>query len=381
VTVAVVQSIIDPVLGAGTAVKSVALAKALAAAGVRTRLIATDIGLAARPLPPMTGVEVRTIPARLVRFSIPQIGSRAMANLVKGCDAVILMNHWTALNGMAYRAARRHHVPHMLCPSGALKIQGRSRLLKRLYQVIVGKRLIADAIAVIATTELEASQLRADNVPADRIRIIPNGIDPHPRGLSGDEFRSRHSLPGGPLLLYMGRFTTIKGPDLLLEAFAQVADRFPEWRLVLAGRDEGLEHDLRRRATTLAISARVHFVGHLDLSESTGAYRAASLLVVPSRHEAMSLVALEAAAVGTPVLLTDACGFDEIERAGGGRVVPPTVAGLAQGLTAMLADPGSLPLMGARLRDFAVAHYGWPTVVQQYLALAGHPRPDSADAS
>ena len=93
----------------------------------------------------------------------------------------------------------------------------------------------------------------------------------------------------------MGRLNPIKGPDLLLEAFGQVADRFREWRLLLAGRDEGLEGDLRVRAQSLGLTDRVHFVGHLDPSESTGAYRAASLLVVPSRHEAMSLVALEGA--------------------------------------------------------------------------------------
>jgi glycosyltransferase involved in cell wall biosynthesis len=375
VTVAVVQHIADPVLGAGTAVKSIALARALASAGAKTLFITTDIGLGAHSIPDLPGVDVTVVSSRFARFPIPQIGRRVMDRLIEGCDVVILLNHWTVLNALAYRAAHRQGVPYILCPAGALRIQGRSHWLKFLYQLLVGRRMVAEAGALIATTELEAMQFRADGVPAARIRVIPNGIDSEPVGISAEEFRIRRHVPAGPLLLYMGRLNPLKGPDLLLEAFGQVANRFGDWRLVLAGRDEGLERQLRLRTATLGLSERVHFVGHLDPSESTGAYRAASLLVVPSRHEAMSLVALEAAVSRTPVLLTDACGFNEVEDADGGRVVPATAAGLAAGLSSLLSEPGKLADMGIRLRGLAINHYGWPSIVSQYLELAQELRP------
>lgn len=368
-TIAVVHFIADPVLGAGTAAKSVALSRALAAAGVRTRFITTDIGLDARPIPDLPGVEVTVIPSRFARFPVPRTGAREMEHLIRDCDAVILVSHWTVLNAVVYRAARRLGIPHIVCPAGALRIQGRSQALKRLYQAVVGRRLIAESGALVATTQLEAKQFEEDGVEAARIHVIPNGIEPDPAGMSAEEFRTRRKLAPGPLLLYMGRFNPIKGPDLLLEAFGQVATRFAEWRLVMAGRDEGLERELRTRAATLGLADRVHFVGHLDAAESTGAYRAASLLVVPSRHEAMSLVALEAGATGTPVLLTDACGFDEVGQADGGRVVRATVAALAGGLEAMLSQPARLPDMGARLRSLVVGRYGWPSVVHHYVDL------------
>jgi glycosyltransferase involved in cell wall biosynthesis len=369
-TIAVVQLIADPVLGAGTAVKSVALCRELAAAGTRTRFITTDIGLETRPLPDLPGVDVTIIASRFARFPVPRIRPGVLERLVADCDAVILVSHWSILNAQAHRAARRRRVPYVLCPAGALRIQGRSRWLKRLYQLVVGRRMIAEAGAVIATTQLEATQFRADGVPAARIHVIPNGIDPDPAGMSGEEFRARWKLPAGPMLLYMGRLNPIKGPDLLLDAFGQVADRFGEWHLVLAGRDEGLEGELRVRAAATDLTGRVHFVGHLDRSEAIGAYHAASLLVVPSRHEAMSLVALEGAVTGTPVLLTDACGFNEVQEVDGGRVVSATAEGLADGLKDLLARAGSLPAMGTRLRDLAIRQYGWPSVVQQYIAVA-----------
>jgi len=371
VKVAFVHWVIDPTIGAGMAVKTVNVSRAVAAAGADVRIITTDVGLQARPLPPLPGVEVVALPARPRRFPVPRSARAAMDALVRDRDALLLMSHWTAINAMAARAARRHGVPYAVCPGGALRIQGRSRALKRVYQWTVGRRLLRDASVVLATTPLEARQLADDGVPAAGIEVIPNGVDVKPEGASAAEFRARH-LPGdAPFVLFMGRLNPIKGPDLLLDAFARATAARPAWQLVYAGSDEGLETGLRRRAAGLGLPGRVRFLGHLDPAMSTGAYRASSLLAVPSRHEAMSQVALEAAVVGTPVLLTDACGFDDVARVDGGRVVRPTTDGIAAGLDDLLGRPESLPAMGERLRTFVAAEFGWPGITRRYLGLFG----------
>jgi glycosyltransferase involved in cell wall biosynthesis len=82
--------------------------------------------------------------------------------------------------------------------------------------------------------------------------------------------------------------------------------------------------------------------------------------------------------LGSPVLLTDRCGFEEVEAVGGGLVVPADAAGLAQGLASMLDRTRNLRLMGQRLRSFVLAQYDWPTVAGRlhgHLAeLAGAPK-------
>src|SRR5207248_2789727 len=83
--------------------------------------------------------------------------------------------------------------------------------------------------------------------------------------------------------------------------------------------------------------------------------------------EVMSIVALEAAAMGTPVLLTDRCGFDEVAEIGGGLVVPADQGALAHGLATMLCDLIALQGMGERLRSFVLSRYAWPTVARQLL--------------
>ena len=84
---------------------------------------------------------------------------------------------------------------------------------------------------------------------------------------------------------------------------------------------------------------------------------------VPSRSEAMSLVALEAGITGLPVLLTNTCGFDEVQAINGGRVVEPTAAGISGGLEVMFSEIDDLTLKGQRLKSFVIDHYSWHVIV------------------
>jgi glycosyltransferase involved in cell wall biosynthesis len=167
----------------------------------------------------------------------------------------------------------------------------------------------------------------------------------------------------------MGRLNPIKGPDLLLEAFAQVSGRFPDHHLVFAGPDGGMLSGLTASAEQLGLAHRIHFLGHVAGSEKAGAYQSAQLLVVPSRQEAMSIVALEAGISGTPVLLTDQCGFDEIAALDPRLVVPASTEGLAAGLLALLGDADELRQIGVRTKAFVQEKYAWPTIIMRYLDL------------
>src|SRR5207244_3542166 len=146
----------------------------------------------------------------------------------------------------------------------------------------------------------------------------------------------QYGLREHPFILFVGRLNPIKGPDLLLEAFGRLRHELRNYRLVFAGPDEDMLSDLRLLAARFSIQDRVHFVGYLGGDDKARAYRAAELVVVPSRQEAMSIVILEAAITARPVLATDKCGLEEIETIGGGRAVPATVEGLKGGLAAML---------------------------------------------
>jgi glycosyltransferase involved in cell wall biosynthesis len=126
---------------------------------------------------------------------------------------------------------------------------------------------------------------------------------------------------------------------------------------------------LQEMAAHRNASTRVHFIGHVDATDKIGAYHASDLLVIPSRQEAMSIVVLEAGACNRPVLITDCCGFNEVERIGGGRVVPASAEGLESGLLEMLRDADALRSMGERLGALVRHNFLWEFAARKYLAL------------
>ncbi len=179
-------------------------------------------------------------------------------------------------------------------------------------------------------------------VPEDRATTLRNGVDVR-RFLPGDrrEARAATGLPAGErVLLCVGHLTERKGQRLLLDAFARLwapaagaAFGPPGPLLVLVGSGED-EARLRTQARTLGIEPRVRFAGVVAPKELPAWYRAADALVLPSLREGWPNVVLEALACGTPVLATAVWGTPEIlTGCAAGRLVPPTVEGLADGLS------------------------------------------------
>jgi glycosyltransferase involved in cell wall biosynthesis len=150
-----------------------------------------------------------------------------------------------------YKSCRRQGKPFVFCPAGALTTFGRSLKLKRAYDAWVGRELARSAAACVAITDQERADFAAYGVPAGRVTVIPNGIDPgqYTRDPEAERrIRERFQTGAAPYVLFLGRLNAIKGPDLLLEAFSKIAGRLPEFHLVLAGPDGGLQASLMESA-------------------------------------------------------------------------------------------------------------------------------------
>jgi glycosyltransferase involved in cell wall biosynthesis len=346
------------------------MSKFLRRDGVECAILTLDIGLDSRRLDALSGVSVTALRCVLPRYYVFPLPEPRVMELVQWADVVHLMNHWTLLNAMVYRAARRAGRPYVVCPAGALQIYGHSYGLKKLYNRFIGNRIVRNAAACAAIADNEIDQFRQYGVAEDRIALIPNGVDPKEfRGADPEAFRRKFSIGRAPFILFMGRLNPIKGPDLLLRAFFRVSKVFVHLQLVFAGADGGMLTTLRTMAHESGVADRVHFVGHISGDDKAGAYSAASLLAIPSRQEAMSIVVLEAGICGAPVLITDRCGFNELGHIGGGRVVTASPDGIKSGLLYMLRDDASLRDMGHKLRDHVIQHYLWESVARKYLEL------------
>jgi glycosyltransferase involved in cell wall biosynthesis len=369
-----VSSLVDPVSGGGTAERTLQLARAMALAGMAVRVLATDAGLrASRRLPNAGGAELSLLPCRNERFPVPKMDGR-IERYVGEADVVHFSNHWTLLNLIVRRAAVRLGKPYVACPAGALPLFGRSRWLKRAYNAMGGRALVAQANGWVAITRRETADFAAYGVDPARVDVIPNGIDPAEYA-EGDAsaFRARFSLGAGRIILFVGRLNAIKGPDLLLDAFLSQARSLGTARLVFVGPDGGMRAALEERVRSHNGRDRVVFTGWLGGADKVAAYRAADLVVVPSRQEAMSLVALEAGACAKPVLLTDRCGFDEAAASGGARLVAVDADAIGAALAELLGR-GALARMGERLRELVLSEFTWEAAVRRYAALFGRLR-------
>ncbi len=83
----------------------------------------------------------------------------------------------------------------------------------------------------------------------------------------------------------------------------------------------------------------------------------------------MTIVALEAAALGIPVLLTKQCDFDELQEAGCGLVVEASVEGLENGLRILLSKREKLKEMGNRGKEYVLKTYSWAYVCRQWIEI------------
>jgi glycosyltransferase involved in cell wall biosynthesis len=361
---------LDRVTGGGTAERTFQMSRSLARAGEDCTILTTNIGVTPELKRSLDGVNIVALPCLSRRFYLPKFKYREIEDLVRNADVIHLMNHWTFLNALVYFMARRHNKPYVVCPAGVLLIYGRSRLIKSAYNWIIGKKIILHAAKHLAITADEIPQFEKYGAGKDSIVIIPNGIDPQDFKVhDADAFRVRYGLTGVPFILFMGRLNAAKGPDLLLRAFCNVQEQLAPYHLVFAGPDQDMSTELRAIVAEYKLHDRVHFLGYVGGLDKSSAYYAADLLVIPSRREAMSIVVLEAGITGTPVLMTDQCGFNELTEAGGGVVVPASIAGLEKGLVDMLSDPADLRMKGQRHKVFVTKYFLWDSIVDRYIQL------------
>jgi glycosyltransferase involved in cell wall biosynthesis len=172
---------------------------------------------------------------------------------------------------------------------------------------------------VIAVSEkARQAEIRAASVPADKVRLIYNGIDPKSyaieKGRSMAQHRTllRHELgiPAQAFLIgAVGRLHPQKGLSVLLEAFAAVLEQIPQAWLVLVGEGE-LHADLENRASALGISDSTTFAGRRE--DIPAVLSTLDVFVLPSLWEGLPMALLEAMATGLPVIATEVGGTPEV---------------------------------------------------------------------
>jgi len=229
---------------------------------------------------------------------------------------------------------------------------------------------------------------RAAQLPAERVRLAPNGVDTTRfRPADADERLALRRALGWPetqpIVLFVGFFSRDKRPDLLFRAWRRLGAGGVQPRLAFLGAkntgyyeiDESIARQIQREAADLG---RAHDLMTIEPTHDVAQYlRAADVFVLPSVREAHPLALLEAMACGLPCVATRLPGATDalIEDGWNGRLFPADdEAALTEALRQVFADQGAARSMGARARETVIARYDirrtaddWLSAYQQVL--------------
>ena len=151
-------------------------------------------------------------------------------------------------------------------------------------------------------------------VPAEKVDVIPNGVDPRRfdalKGLNLADFRAAYAGPDQPIVYYVGRMVHEKGLSVIVESAPYVLREWPGVRFVLAG--GGNVDSLRAKTHELGVADSILFPGRVSDEVRDGLFKVADVAVFPSIYEPFGIVALEAMAAGTPVVVSDVGGLAEV---------------------------------------------------------------------
>jgi poly(glycerol-phosphate) alpha-glucosyltransferase len=269
---------------------------------------------------------------------------------------------------------RRTQQPTVISPRGMLDpwaVQNsglRKKLVGILYEY--ANLRAAHCIHALAVSGYEGIRKFGLKNP---VAIIPNGIDvpteddlvtPPPPDLPSD-------WNGARIMLFLGRVHPKKGLLPLIEGWSRVGKVRQDWKLVIAGPDEGgHEAEVEDRVKKLGVERDVRFVGPQYGASKKQWLNYADAFVLPSFSEGFPMAVLEAMAHKLPVLMTRECNFPEAfsaEVAYEARPEPTSIGELLEEILP-LSDV-ELTEIGRRARSFACGHYAWPIIANEMIAV------------
>ena len=266
---------------------------------------------------------------------------------------------------------RRRNVRYVVEPIGMFLPIVRSVWLKRMYHRSLGRAMLEGSRFLVATSDRECSELASAGLPSDKIVLRRNGVEVPEALPARGRFRQAHGIAEETkLILFLGRLSQKKSPDLLLKAFAALSSSLrASALLVFAGPDDGgMTSRLMEMAKGLGVASRVMFCGPVFETAKWEAYRDADVFVLPSQNENFGNTAAEAAAAETPVILTGQCGIAPLLAGTAGLVTPHDVNAISQAIERVLLEPGLHERLAAGGRE-VVARLGWeePAITMEAL--------------
>ncbi len=240
--------------------------------------------------------------------------------------------------------------------------------------------LTYEAWRVICCSDYMVQHVKwAFGLPSDKLRMVPNGVNPHVyEGLEKQdlsEFRSKFALPQEKIVLYVGRLVYEKGIHILINAVPKVLAK-TDAKFVIVGSGY-MQEQLSNIVRSMGLEHKVLFTGFVDEENLLKLQKVADVSVVPSMFEPFGIVALEAMAAKSPVVVSDTGGLSEIVEHDitGVKAYPNNTDSLAWGIIKILTDDKFSSTIRENAYKVILEKYDWDKIAKKtrgmYEAVLG----------
>ncbi len=288
---------------------------------------------------------------------------QSISSELKKNKDIILHNHslWLPLNYLPFFFNKIFKCYYIISPRGTLSSWSlkNSRFKKNFFWFLIQKRVLKNAIAFHATSDLELQEIRKLGFKQP-IAVIPNGIDPH-RSIKNKN-KNYYSLSKEFSVIFLSRIHEKKGLENLIEAWGEI--NFPEtsiWNLKIFGKGNdkyiNFLKDICISKNIRNISINAPLYGEKKISE----YINSDIFILNSFSENFGQSVLESLNLGTPVIVSDQMPWKDVELMNCGWVVKNDIKSIVKLFETKIlrTDKNTLYNMGLNGINYSKSHYGW----------------------
>jgi glycosyltransferase involved in cell wall biosynthesis len=310
-------------------------------------------------------------------YVMPSLVRAARGNL-KDFDIIHLNCFRSFQNIVIHYYAKKYKVPYVLDTRGSLprKAAGEGNLkwlLRGLFDVVFGYKILNDASVVVALNKFGRNEYNEFGVKGDKIVTIPHffPVEDFTHLPPPGQFRSQYRIEGKHIVMSFGRINYIKGLDFLIESFYELSRSRQDTILAIVGPDDGYQGKLKNLISRLNLDNRVLFTGFLGGQNKLAALVDADVVVQPSRYELSAWAPVEAVLCGTPIIVSSNTGSGEdISRIGAGYLVDYGDKNqMVQTIQAILDDPSEAKTKVSRAQEYIANNLQISKRVEDYERL------------
>jgi len=313
----------------------------------------------------------------LYLYSSPSLVLEAR-KVIKEFDILHLHCLRSVQNIVVYNYARKYGIPYVLDQHGSLPRfaageTGYKWLLRWLFDITFGNRILRNAAKVVAQNDFAVKEYKKFGVEDDKIALIPLlfPIEDFADLPSRGKFRERYGIGEKRVIMFFGRIARIKGLDFLVESFYELFRSRQDIVLAIVGPDDGYQAKLKNLVSELNLAEQVLFTGFLSGRDKLAALVDADVVVQPSRYEQAAWAPVEALLCGTPVIVSGHSGAGEdISRMDAGYLVEYGDKNqMVRVIQSILDDPAKAKAKVNRAKEYITDNLSFTKRIEDYEKL------------